>query len=253
MFGDRIDSFANELANTCSLLGRLAYIASHYDLYFDRYRHPFLSYGSATVDLRRAHERTFCDWLNQPSVKQVRDMEMFLSTAGIPKGKFIPDWLQYEYYRALVPTGVEEWRHRLFMSDMRISLNLIHRQSASNAKIANQLSGPVVNLVERAGVIAPQAAFAMVAKEFSMSPQRLDRLFRRQTGVRFHEYSFAQRMKQAALLLKANDTPVKQVAHAVGYSDISNFGNAFKRFFQCSPKCCRQPENLRVPVTVPHL
>jgi len=47
------------------------------------------------------------------------------------------------------------------------------------------------------------------------------------------------RMERASWLLQHTDTPVEQVAYAVGYEDASNFSRTFKRWTGLTPKSLR--------------
>ncbi|MEH2012800.1 helix-turn-helix transcriptional regulator [Nostoc sp.] len=73
----------------------------------------------------------------------------------------------------------------------------------------------------------------------SLSDRKLQRGFRELFGTTVFGYLHHHRMEQAQILLRYRDMQVSEVAHAVGYSHLGHFTEAFKRKFGITPKQCQ--------------
>ena len=78
-----------------------------------------------------------------------------------------------------------------------------------------------------------------VARVVGLSPFHFLRLFRRETGVTPHRFLMQTRVRKAVALLRETSRPVTEIAFAVGFGDLSNFINFFRR------------ENRLLPLSVP--
>src|SRR5271156_3673784 len=78
------------------------------------------------------------------------------------------------------------------------------------------------------------SAFAIgdLAAEYHLSPCYLQRLFKKETGVRLGEWLSEQRLQRAAYLLANSYLSIKEITHAVGYEHTSSFIRAFERRFR---------------------
>lgn len=75
-----------------------------------------------------------------------------------------------------------------------------------------------------------------VAREVAhLSPGHLARLFQQRRKESFTAYLQGLRMRRAANLLRETDATVGQTALRVGYSDLSHFGEHFRRHFGVTP------------------
>jgi len=81
----------------------------------------------------------------------------------------------------------------------------------------------------------------VAAKVAFTSAGNLSRLFRQRYGMGFQAYLQKLRMEKAAELLRATRLPVARVARRVGYSDVSRFGQHFKRHLGITPTQHRSP------------
>jgi len=59
-------------------------------------------------------------------------------------------------------------------------------------------------------------------------------------GVTPHQYLVRCRLRDAARLLAAGDTPVTEIALDVGFADLSNFVRTFHRAAGVPPRAFRQ-------------
>lgn len=73
----------------------------------------------------------------------------------------------------------------------------------------------------------------------AMSPYHFARAFKSATGAAPLAYVIARRMERAKLLLRTTRQPVAEIAHAVGYDDLSRFGRHFKRHSGATPRAWR--------------
>lgn len=74
-----------------------------------------------------------------------------------------------------------------------------------------------------------------VASEMGVSAAYLSRLLKKQTGSSFQRLLARQRMSEAARLLALGTSSVTDVAHRVGYSNVTFFYRKFQQEFGCSP------------------
>jgi transcriptional regulator GlxA family with amidase domain len=75
-----------------------------------------------------------------------------------------------------------------------------------------------------------------LAQEVRLTPAHLRRLFQQETGRHLSHVLLERKLRHAAHLLASTDTPVKEIAYAVGYGHHSSFVRAFERSFGQSPK-----------------
>lgn len=78
-----------------------------------------------------------------------------------------------------------------------------------------------------------------LAQLADLSSRKLQRGFRELFGTTVFGYLHHHRMEQAQILLRYRDMQVSEVAHAVGYSHLGHFTEAFKRKFGITPKQCQ--------------
>jgi AraC-like DNA-binding protein len=74
-----------------------------------------------------------------------------------------------------------------------------------------------------------------LAREFGLSPSRLQHLFKERTGARLGQWLAELKLQRAARLLAESNMSVKEVASAVGYGHSSSFVRAFERVFHQAP------------------
>lgn len=88
-----------------------------------------------------------------------------------------------------------------------------------------------------------------VAKRFSVSPEHLTRLFRKERGDAFYRHVLLQRiLRSERLLLAFPEMSVTEVAGAVGFSSSIQFSRMFKRFLDQTPSEFRERASSRSPI-----
>lgn len=75
-----------------------------------------------------------------------------------------------------------------------------------------------------------------IASFFNINANYLTTLLKQQTGYSYKELIVRQKMKAAQKLLINTDMPIKEVAHAVGYDNLTFFYKKFKEHYHCLPK-----------------
>ena len=78
------------------------------------------------------------------------------------------------------------------------------------------------------------------AAESGLSPFHFLRVFAKVLGVTPHQYVLRSRLRHAARLLAEGGLPITDIAFEVGFGDLSNFVNAFRRAAGVSPRRFRQ-------------
>ena len=73
----------------------------------------------------------------------------------------------------------------------------------------------------------------------STHPDHLSRKFRKETGVRLHDYILRKRIQMSADLLRDPAKNIKEISHEVGFSCPELYSKVFKRLMHCSPKVYR--------------
>lgn len=74
-----------------------------------------------------------------------------------------------------------------------------------------------------------------LAEKFGYSKRQIIRIIKNCTGTNFYSIVWALRMDQACRLLRATDAKVEDIAHQVGYQDLSAFHRAFARRMNTTP------------------
>ena len=66
-----------------------------------------------------------------------------------------------------------------------------------------------------------------IAEWLQCNPDYLSHLFHKETGIPLNRYINERRMDQAKHLMESTPLSIKQIAHAVGYSDAGYFARVF--------------------------
>lgn len=88
--------------------------------------------------------------------------------------------------------------------------------------------------------LASDLSLDALAAEAAMSAFHFSRAFKKATGKPPLQFVIAERLARAKVLLQTTQLPVAEVAHRVGYEDVSRFGQHFKRHFGATPGSVRR-------------
>lgn len=86
---------------------------------------------------------------------------------------------------------------------------------------------------------ADRLSLPELAASFKMSYERFRKVFRERTGVSPGAYRIQRRVEQAGRLLTEERMTVKEVAYALGYSDLYGFSRQFRQFMGTAPSTFR--------------
>ena len=134
-------------------------------------------------------------------------------------------------------------RHRMHeplpLGDARLSDQ--HVRLAEQALAELDHTPPLVRTLRDLLRARPQAppSLGELAQAVRMSERSLRRRLD-QAGSGYRQLLEEQRAESAAELLRRSDAPLAVVAQRLGFSDASNFGKAFKRWYGVSPDRFRQ-------------
>lgn len=94
--------------------------------------------------------------------------------------------------------------------------------------------GETITLGQLAGVVA-------------LSPFHFARAFRATTGLTPHQFVTARRVERARVRLRETDASVVEVAHAVGFANVSHFRRVFRRELGLLPGEDRRQQDRTLP------
>ena len=75
-----------------------------------------------------------------------------------------------------------------------------------------------------------------LAGQVHLNSDYLNRIFKKETGMTISKYTILQRMERAKWLLRHTDSPISEVAAAVGYFNYSSFNRSFSKIVGRSPQ-----------------
>ena len=111
------------------------------------------------------------------------------------------------------------------------------QERSAAAPKAAQAVAEVVDWIDRN--YAGKVTLDRLAEQFFISPFYLEKKFRERTGYSINQYVIERRMGEAQRLLIFEDMRIKEVALAVGYSNLQYFYATFKKYAGKSPRAFR--------------
>jgi AraC-like DNA-binding protein/mannose-6-phosphate isomerase-like protein (cupin superfamily) len=134
---------------------------------------------------------------------------------------------------------------QLVDATLRRALALVNRDRGANEAAAGgsaaarrQLIRPVLAYIDRHG--GEPITLEQVAAVAHVSPSRIRHVFKEVTGLGFKDYVTHVRMAEAKRLLLSTELSVEEVAHAVSYTNLSQFYKVFDRSCSMSPATYRR-------------
>lgn len=119
--------------------------------------------------------------------------------------------------------------------------NLIHSNFSQNPLSISKEDFQSILKVEALLVENYKSVFPTIenlARIALMSETKLKNVFKKAFGMGLYEYYQKNRMHKAKELLAMNTYTVSEVGSMIGYQNLSNFSNAFKKEFGHLPKNC---------------
>lgn len=150
--------------------------------------------------------------------------------SGTALGKFL--WNSHKTLAAY--TSPEELKQQL----QELGLLVMEEVTLARNSRRSALAEAVRRYMERNyGCELPLAA---AARLFGLEEHSLSRQFKQHVGIPLADYVAKIRMAKAEQLLQADDLKLPELALLVGYSSLSHFVSAFKKFSGKSPKEYRE-------------
>lgn len=118
---------------------------------------------------------------------------------------------------------------------------------AENPRAREQVLAAIARIENRAHEDLDLGGLAQSA---GLSPFHFLRVFKRETGVTPYRFIVQTRIRNAIEFLRDTAEPVTDIAFDVGFGDLSNFINAFRREVGCSP---REYRKSGVPIAPPRV
>ncbi len=78
-----------------------------------------------------------------------------------------------------------------------------------------------------------------VASHMGVHPDYLGRRFKKELGIRFHDYLMLKRIQRAVPLLTHSTKSIKEISYEIGFSSPVIFSKVFKRVMGDSPRAYR--------------
>jgi AraC-like DNA-binding protein len=205
------------------------------------YTHEALTNRLGTDLLQRAvgklRSQVFYDWLKTPLDSQWAAVKHHL--------REICPALETEVRVALfadyAPESAASPERQLFEADLTIVLMLISSGQVETAgsKCPNIWRLAATLRTVKALIGNRKLTLGYVADILKVSKNYLGCIFRRHTGLTFHQYLSAARMVKTADLLRSSPLPLKEVALLLGYTNGANLCRDFLRAFREGPTSYR--------------
>jgi hypothetical protein len=127
-------------------LARLIYLASTRDYNSGTYHHEGLSTRyrrqDARTALERAHRESFYRLASMPLADLVEELNSYMQASREDAGGFIRTWQELEPYRVAVPMEVESTNAKLFLSNIRIALEVLRWRHQQGQAVPPQAALP---------------------------------------------------------------------------------------------------------------
>lgn len=142
------------------------------------------------------------------------------------------DSLETVQERATLDTFFRVWFDR-FQQEIQ------HYKDQKNQVIAMQIKQLVDNEYDNQNI-----CLQYVADAIELSPTYVSKIFKASEGISFGEYCLRVRMQKATELLSETETPIREIANAVGFSNENYFYTVFRKQIGLTPNEFRRQGRL---------
>ncbi len=203
------------------------------------------SFFLARAGLLDGHACTL-HWTSQPAFVEafpeidlrrdlyVIDRRRFTSAGGVGSLDMMLEIITKDYGAELA-AGVAEW---FVHSPLRSSVDRKMMPLRLRTGIRNELVLSAIAVMEE--VVEERLRIADLAAQLGVSADKLERAFRAEVGISPNAYYRHLRLKRAADLLAHSSLPVRDVALACGFDNMSSFSRAFKELIGQTPTATRK-------------
>lgn len=243
------------LSGIFSTLGRLALLASCRHPVTGRYYHPRLTncFESDDLDeaLRSSHKLAWRDWMLGSLEQQHADVYLYLRDLSTDFERLVSLWLECVPFTEFAPECATEAERSLFLSNLKIALQLLHNQLEKPFHVwacdPDPLWGRLAAFIAK-NYSQPGLSLDTVSAALNMPKRKLAAMFQSQTGHKFRTYLRDIRIEEAAKLLATSNEEIKAISILVGYTDQSHFARYFHQITGRTPvEYRRQKRKLAFP------
>jgi len=143
------DLLHRTLASIPSDLSRLIYLASTRDYNTGTYHHEGLSVRYAPAEardaLKTAHQEVFSKLATLSLEQLVEELELYVRVSREQPSGLLRTWQQLEPYRVAVPMEADPALVRLFLSNIRLALEVLKHRRLQNQGLLSDAS-PLLSL-----------------------------------------------------------------------------------------------------------
>lgn len=145
----------------------------------------------------------------------------------------------YEYYNQNIYANetIESYLSLIFIELIRLYLKDPDNQVIQTSKKDSTLVIDIIKYIESNYV---SCTLEEVAQEFGYHPKYLSSFIKQKLGKNFKEIQTTQRLQAASNYLKNTDHSIQEIAHHVGFKNLTQFYKKFQDQFQVSPKQYRE-------------
>lgn len=154
---------------------------------------------------------------------------------------FLINHMSWEYEPGAGTAGVDLLEEMLAINDLTELRNWCRKRVESViGQINSYRDYKVGGLTKRAkeyikNNFSKSITLEDVAREISVSPQYLSKLFKEETGENFIDYLTGTRIRIAKSLLESDEMSIKEICFSIGYSDPNYFSRTFKKIVGSTP------------------
>ena len=136
----------------------------------------------------------------------------------------------------------DAYTHREDETYLSLVLNaLVLRLTKDGAALKNHITAPGTPLAAKAlrrinEQFPAVMSLQQLARELSVTPEHLSRVFKAYIGMGFCQYTNALKLCHAATLLCETSATVTEIGYACGYENLSHFLRCFKEKYGTTPK-----------------
>lgn len=129
--------------------------------------------------------------------------------------------------------------HHNLLYLLQVMLNIIyrnvHNKPAYTPNINSQKIADILAFLRSSVYESKKVTLSQVAAMFSLSPNYINNLIKKNTELTIHQHLTKYKMETAETLLLHSDKNINEIAHLLGYTDASHFSNTFKKEKKFNP------------------
>ncbi|WP_276356938.1 response regulator transcription factor [Cohnella caldifontis] len=197
----------------------------------------FLVHSSEAADIDPYLESLFTQADSLPAASEVKGLCVYIliclqndRTAEAHSSDDSSESPAADWDRLLAAETAEEAKRIVARALKNANHRVRRQQNSQNKKIADEIRKYLEAQCQSS------VNLETLSELFHYSPNYLNSLFKKETGITVYDYLTQCRMEKAKRLLADREKKLYEVAEAVGYSHTAYFSNLFKKYTGQSPK-----------------